>query len=258
MDTRLKIAGGEINVSSDEINLMPESTRDLFVKMISQFTGGEPCVVAGCKTVFGGPAPIIEEGYVFLNGKLLKVDQHTLLDFNSGTFDDFNPPAQFEETVISDPEGVRDFRDGNQNNVYLKERAVVRQVANVTGLQLIYIPFGASAGDFNGDTLTKFINPPVTLPVNYESLGVRHSFNAPDSRVEVDIDPNINPFFNTNNLEFRLLIKTTTSTELLIFNYGGQSPDGNNRINIPVNPSLSVQYYFLFEVINSDDDLRQL
>lgn len=272
MDIREELPGGQINVSSNEINLMPKSTRDLFTKLISNFTGGQDCWIEGCEITFSATAdPVVSPGYVFINGKLLRVEQHTILDWGTIPYDEFDPNIQFEETTVTDLNGVREFRDGNQKNVYLKERAIIRIVPVVTGLRHFPSFF---TGEFTGQGLGGFmstdlggsfdtdgsigttITRPRNKPVDFFSLGVSHKYTQD---FEVEIEFSTSHFsIPSGGIDLRVFWKFSGSNNYVITDYDNQNINSNNIITLPEPTATGfVQGYILYQKL-SDGALRML
>lgn len=141
MDERLKLPGGQINVSSDELNLMPESTRDFVHSFFSILFQNVTHIVQGCNVNVDNTTGelTITEGYIYIGttnttnekptGEILKVDAQTVEDsVASGIF-----IFQLQKTNNS-TEGSRDFRDGNTKNVYETRRAIVVNVPSLPNI----------------------------------------------------------------------------------------------------------------------------
>lgn len=131
MDTRLELAGGEIEISSDEINLMPNSNREGLNSISDGISSGSDMIISGVGAVIDpGVNVTVLDGFVFLNGEMLKVDAQVVLR-TAGT--DF---YQFTKVTTNPAAGSRNFRDGSTKNVYEENRAVPTNVAAITGLSV--------------------------------------------------------------------------------------------------------------------------
>lgn len=123
MDTRLKFAGGEIEISSDELNLMPESNRNAIHAINKGLSANQDMILSGVNAVIDAGVDVtISEGYVFLNGETLKVDAQVVPKTEASDL------YQFEKVTTYPTEGDRNFRDGTTHNVYKIERAVAVNV----------------------------------------------------------------------------------------------------------------------------------
>ena len=133
MDKRLKYAGGEIEISSDEINRMPESNQGAIFGINKGLTAtGQDMIASGVFAIINaGVDAVVQEGFVVLDGETLKVDAQTVLR-TEGT-----DIYQFQKVTTYPSDGVRNFRDNTSHNVYEKNRAVVVNVAAITTLSVI-------------------------------------------------------------------------------------------------------------------------
>lgn len=131
MDKRLKFAGGEIELSSDELNLMPESNQEAINGINKGLTAtGQDMIASGVFAVISaGVQAVVQEGYVVLNGETLKVDAQTV----PSTIGDL---YQFEKVTTNPTAGIRNFRDNTTHNVYEINRAVVVNVNAITTISI--------------------------------------------------------------------------------------------------------------------------
>lgn len=131
MDKRLKYLGGEIGISSDEINLMPESNQEGIVSLPEGLVEGENVIVSGVNAVISAGSNVtVQDGFVFLDGEMLKVDA-AIVDSTLGDL------YQFEKvSTVDSLEGERKFRDGTTKNIYEINRAVPVNVSSITGLSV--------------------------------------------------------------------------------------------------------------------------
>lgn len=131
MDNRLKLTGGEIGISSDELNLMPESNREGVQAINNGIGDGVDFIVSGVGAVISAGVNVtLQDGYIFLDGETLKVDAQVVLR-TTGT-----DLYQFLKVTTNPTEGSRSFRDGSTKNVYEKNRAIAVNVAVITGLSV--------------------------------------------------------------------------------------------------------------------------
>ena len=133
MDKRLKFAGGEIEISSDEVNLMPESNQEAIFGINKGLTAtGQDMIASGVFAIISaGVSASTQGGYVVLNGETLKVDPHAVSQ-SVGT-----DLYQFEKVVTNPPDGERNFRDNSTHNVYQINRAVMVNVLAITTLSVV-------------------------------------------------------------------------------------------------------------------------
>lgn len=99
---------GGFPIALDDIRWLDNAYREAMNYILLGF--GNNFIVQGCLDQEDGS---IGPGYVMLNGKLLKVDQHV-------------PTGNSYQLVsTNDPAGLITFKNGVQRNIYLKERATV-------------------------------------------------------------------------------------------------------------------------------------
>ena len=130
MDKRLKFEGGEIEISSDELNLMPESNQGAINGINKGLTGvGLDMIASGVfANIINGDKVVIQDGYIYLNGETLKVDAQEVADTEGTNL------YQFEKVTTYPTEGERNFRNGTTQSVYEINRAVAVSVPAITGL----------------------------------------------------------------------------------------------------------------------------
>lgn len=131
MDVRKIYPGGEIGISSDELNLMPNSNREGIHSLGNGIGDGANMIFSGVNAVIStGVNCVVQEGFVYLNGEMLKVDAQTVPSTLGNLY-------EFQKvTTNNDPDGERNFRDLTTHNVYEKNRAVVVNVASITTLSV--------------------------------------------------------------------------------------------------------------------------
>jgi len=106
----------------DDIRFNDDSYRDAFNNLLLAW--GTDFIVSGCDVA----SYIVSAGYIMLNGELLKVDSHTI-----------QGAGFFQKQVTYDSNGLKDFKNGNVNNTYQKNRGIA--IANsgtlsVNGIRL--------------------------------------------------------------------------------------------------------------------------
>ena len=126
MDNRLKFSGVEINPTSDELNLMPDSNREALFSIAKSLGENSDFIISGINAVINaGVDASVSAGYVLINQEIIKVDAQTVVN-TAGT-----DIYVFQKIVTSgtSPDWDRTFRDGSTNNVFEKTRASVVNVA---------------------------------------------------------------------------------------------------------------------------------
>lgn len=150
MDVRKTYPGGEIGISSNELNFMPNSNREGIHALGNGIGSNTNMIVSGVNAVINiGVDCQVQDGFVYLNGEVLKVDAQTV----PSTIGDL---YEFQKvTTNTDPEGERNFRDLTTSNVYEKNRAVVVNVASVTSLSV------------DGDTIVDVLKSLIQVQSNW-------------------------------------------------------------------------------------------
>jgi hypothetical protein len=126
MDRRLIFNGGEINPTNDELNLMPNSNRGGIHALGAAMAGGENSILTGINAVIGASSVTFSDGYVFLNGEVLKVVGATVNDTVGNDLYIFQ-----KNTNTTNPDFIRNYRDGSVHNVAEINTAVVVPVASI-------------------------------------------------------------------------------------------------------------------------------
>lgn len=141
MDQRLTFPGGEREITNDELNLMPDSNRGGIQGLAAAF--GAQYIISGVNAVINtGTNCIVNAGFVFLNGEVLKVNAQTVVRDSNISGNSY----QFVKQAITDDAGFdRDYRDGTTHNVAIINTAVPTQVPSINSLSVI------------GDTLTELL-----------------------------------------------------------------------------------------------------
>lgn len=148
MDVRKIEPGVEVNPSSEELNLMPQSNREGIFSLSKGLSGDVNHIVSGiAANITPGTEAAVLDGFIYLDGEVLKVDAQTVaktvasdqyifqLDVNDG-----------------DSAWNRVFKDSLIKNVYEVRRAIVVNVLTplVTDLKI------------DGKTLGQAITPILT------------------------------------------------------------------------------------------------
>lgn len=122
MDQLISSGGGGFPYKLDDIRFTDDSYRDAFNNLLLAW--GTDFIVSGCDVISYN----VSAGYIMLNGELLKVDSHTI-----------QGAGFFQKQTTYDPNGLKDFKNGNVNNTYQKNRGIA--IANsgtlsVNGIRL--------------------------------------------------------------------------------------------------------------------------
>lgn len=126
MDIRKEFLGGEIGVTNTELNLMPNANRGGIHTLGLAMTNGQNAILQGVNAVIGADSVTFDDGFVFLDGEVLKVDGATVNDTIG------NDLYIFQKAVNNaDPAFQRLYRDGSVNNVADIIRAEVVPVGNI-------------------------------------------------------------------------------------------------------------------------------
>lgn len=134
MDRRLVFTGGEINPTNDELNLMPDSNRGGIHALGSAITNGSNAILQGVNAVVGASSVTFSDGYVFLNGEVLKVVGDTVSDAEGNDLYIFE-----KQSITNDPAFVRNYRDGSSHNVAEINTAIVVSVTAVAPGELAVV-----------------------------------------------------------------------------------------------------------------------
>jgi len=121
MNKKLWFTGGEPNINADD--LLRDSTannRSFQHALRAWLTGyNENFIISGCDlTINPGVDASITEGYIFLNGEILRVDAQTVA---AGTNDFY----MYEKQVTYDPRGTKVFVDLVTHETWQKNRGVL-------------------------------------------------------------------------------------------------------------------------------------
>jgi hypothetical protein len=133
MDKRKKFPGGEIEITNDEINLMPESNQEGLFAVNKGIGNGANMIISGVGAVIDpGNDVTVLDGFVFLNGEMLKVDAQVVPKTVGADL------YQFEKVVVNNlPEWDRNYRDATTHNIYEKNRAVPVNVLAITTISVV-------------------------------------------------------------------------------------------------------------------------
>jgi len=133
MDVRKNFAGGEIEITNDEIDLMPKSNQAALHGINAGIGSGADMIISGVGAVIDpGVDVTVLDGYVFLNGEMLKVDAGVVPKTVASDL------YQFEKVTVNNiAEWDRNYRDATTHNVYEKNRAVPVNVLVITTISVV-------------------------------------------------------------------------------------------------------------------------
>jgi hypothetical protein len=191
MDNRRKFSGIEVNPTSDELNLMPDSNRDGLFSIAKSLGNGSDFIISGVSAIITpGVEAVVSDGYVIINGEVLKVDPQTV----SRTVGTDIYVFQKSITNGTSPDWDREFRDGSNHNVFEKNRAIVTNVSSA-GSDL---PID---GDQIEDVLTPILLEVTTLAKGLMSPADKIKLNSIATGAEV----NVNTDWNSGSGDSELL-----------------------------------------------------
>jgi hypothetical protein len=151
MDIRKELPGGEIGISSNEINLMPNSNRGGIHAINDGLGEGVDYIISGVNAVISAGVNVtLQDGYVFLNGETLKVDAQVVPRTVSTDL------YQFLKVTTNPSAGIRNFRDSTTQNVYEENRAIAVNVASITDLAV------------NGDTMQDVLKTAIQVQTDWD------------------------------------------------------------------------------------------
>lgn len=140
MDKRLTFPGGEIAITNDELNLMPNSNKAAIDALGAGLGSSANFILSGVNASINGSGCTVVDGFVYLNGEVLKVDAGFTPKDVGVTGDQY----EFQKITLPDDPGYqRNYRDGSSHNVAQRQRAVAVNVNSVSSL------------DVTGPTLTE-------------------------------------------------------------------------------------------------------
>jgi len=180
MDNRRKFPGIEVDHTSDELNLMPDSNRDAIFSIAKSLGNEVDFIISGVDAVINPSIDAsVSDGYVLIDGEVLKVDAQ-IVPRTEGT-DIY--VFQKQTTDGDAPDWVRNFRDGSTNNVFEKNRAIVVNVVTA-GTDL----------PINGyeiqDVLTPILNPATPTDQGVMTAIDKSKLDGIQNGAEVNVNAN--------------------------------------------------------------------
>lgn len=133
MDTRKNFDGGEIEITNDELDLMPNANRQGLFGINDGIGDGSDMIISGVNAIINAGTDVsVSDGFIFLNGEMIKVDAQ-IVPRTVGT-----DLYQFAKVVTNNiAEWDRNYRDATTHNVLDKIRAIPTNVAVITGLSVV-------------------------------------------------------------------------------------------------------------------------
>lgn len=132
MNNRKLFPGGEIEISSDELNLMPDANREGMDGISDGLGESVDYIMSGVGAIINAGVDVsVSDGFVFLDGELIKVDAQVVPRTVGTDLYEFQKVSTFP-----DVNGLRNFRDGSTNNVYEHIRAIPVNVAAIVSLDV--------------------------------------------------------------------------------------------------------------------------
>lgn len=130
MDNKLLFTGGEPNMSENDFMRVQQANREAFQSLLKDYgntiIGGAECVDPGS----GSDLIIINDGFVYLNNEMLKVD--------AGTYTVSGSNAAWKYTKITTYEsgGDKTYQNGTPRQTWEKNRAVPTSVSAIAAGEL--------------------------------------------------------------------------------------------------------------------------
>lgn len=129
MNKKLIFAGGEPDISIDDLDRNPEADRLGLFGAIRALAGDNNAVVSGAVvTVTAGVSASVTAGYIWLDSELLQVDAQTVPETQTTDL------WEFQKVVTYDAFGDKTFNDATPRQTWQKNRAVLVNVASITGV----------------------------------------------------------------------------------------------------------------------------
>jgi len=160
MDKRLDFLGVNPNIRLDQILIDSNEHRPAITAMMNSYAvGTNPNFIIDCditaESIGLGSAWTVSEGYIFLNGEILKVDAQ------SGTYNsEGNRYLVFNKETTYDTRGIITYLDGTPRQTWQKNRGVItEQGTSGTTTQL-----NALTGDRLDDKIKAYTGIALTDP----------------------------------------------------------------------------------------------
>lgn len=130
MDIINKFTGGT-RLYADDFLVMPNSHRGAIVGIGDALGNGADYIINGVNAVITpGVEAFVQEGHVFLNGEVLKVDSQTV-PRTAGT-----DLYEFQKQTTYPAEFSAQYLDGSTHNIKQSDRAIVVNVASISTLSI--------------------------------------------------------------------------------------------------------------------------
>jgi len=135
MDKKLTYSGGEPNITIDNIMRDPIANRAALFGLLLGLGSTTDLAISGAVVALD---PLVDAdvtaGYVWLNGEVLQVDA-AMVSETEGT-----DLWEFQKVVTFDALGDKTFNDAIPRQTYQKNRAVLVNVASITGFDAVNAP----------------------------------------------------------------------------------------------------------------------
>lgn len=135
MNKKLTFSGGEPNITLDNLLRDPIANRAALFGLLLGLGGPTDLVISGAAvTIDPGVDADVTAGYVWLSGEILQVDAATVLETLATDL------WEFQKVITFDSAGDKTFNDLTPRETYQKNRAVLVNVATITGMDAIDAP----------------------------------------------------------------------------------------------------------------------
>jgi len=149
MNNKLTFAGGEPNMNENDF-LRIQAANRLALHGLTKGLSSENFIVSGCVTTPNGSNIDITEGYIFLDGELIKVDAQINVPDTEG-----NGFYKYEKQTAFEAGGDKTYLDSTPRQTWEKNRGVAVSVAAI----------GADLSVKNGKRFTDIVNGDDWTPV---------------------------------------------------------------------------------------------
>lgn len=135
MDKKLTFTGGEPDLNIDDILRDPIANRAALFGLMLGLGVTTDCLISGAAvTVNAGVNAQVTAGYVWLNGEILQVDAATVSETLGSDL------WEFQKQTTYDSNGDKTFNDGTPRQTWEKNRAILVNVAAITGFDAANAP----------------------------------------------------------------------------------------------------------------------
>jgi hypothetical protein len=132
MDKKITFLGGEPDINIDDLLRDPIANRAALFGVALGLGGTDNIILSGAEvTIDPGVDADVSAGYVWLGGEILQVDAATVLETQGSDL------WEFQKVVTYDSAGDKTFNDATPRQTWQKNRAVLVNVATVTGMNAL-------------------------------------------------------------------------------------------------------------------------